>query len=246
MSGETVFETPWFLQSATTEVGRVNKIVEDRLQRSITEINFKQKKSVEKIERQIDVVKKELKDIRINVDYSSDLDIHGVKVGDKTQPKEQKRSNSTGKIENKKVKKRRKTKTGETQSAPVSVLATETDTDKHVTSKVVKGRTFLCKPNHEKGKRSPGRGRPKKRKHPLDRPHTEINGFLPSIFQNNEDTAVAYYADNDKTDQRPDDDKELKLISIVRQANSNSSNPKLRRKRYPTSRSHFNFKSVER
>lgn len=49
MSGETVFETPWFLQSATTEVGRVNKIVEDRLQRSITEINFKQKKSVEKI-----------------------------------------------------------------------------------------------------------------------------------------------------------------------------------------------------
>ena len=57
----------------------MNKIVEDRLQRSITELNFKQRKSVEKIDRQIDVVKRELKDIRINIDFSSDLGINGVK-----------------------------------------------------------------------------------------------------------------------------------------------------------------------
>ena len=264
--GETVFETPWFLQSKTTEVGRVNKIVEDRLQRSITELNFKQRKSVEKIDRQIDVVKRELKDIRINIDFSSDLGTNGVKDGEGMLSKEQ-RSNSLSKLDKKKGKKHKKIKPLESQSAPVSVLANEKDrheqyslyskkeTDKRTptisenpkddlpTFKITRERSYLSKLVKERDRRTPARRKLKKRKHPLERPHTEMNGFLPSIFR--EQTAVEFYS-TDKAEQNQEppekDAKEFKLIAIVRQANR-SSTPKLRRINAfnPKSRKHFAF-----
>lgn len=276
--GETVFETPWFLQTATTEVGRVNKIVEDRLQRSITELDFKKRKSVAKIERQIDVVKKELKDIRINVDFSSDLHINGLKASDGIHTKEQRRSNSTSKLERKKGKKHKKTKPSESQSAPVSVLAIEKDhqqhlsmgadekekvknenereqhrsvtkekhPEKHRTLKILKERSSLYKFDKEKDRRTPGKRKTKKRKHPLDRPHTEMNGFLPAIFR--EQTAVEYYTEKNNQSEQPQlmSSSELKLIAIVRQANR-SSTPKLRRTASfnPKARKHYAFNILD-
>ena len=268
-----MFETPWFLQSKTTEVGRVNKLVEDRLQRSITELNMKQRKSVEKIDRQIDVVKKELKDIRINIDFSSDLDINGMRVGDGMLSKEQ-RSNSLSKLDKKKRKKHKKVKPIESQSAPVSVLANENDRqeqyslesrkemekrtptiiettpikiekpkDELPTFKITRERSYLPKRSKERDRKTPAKRRVKKRKHPLERPHTEMNGFLPAIF--NEQTAVEFYS-SEKNEQKQEtqmkDSKELRLIAIVRQANR-SSTPKLRRVNtfHPKSRKHYAF-----
>ena len=261
--GETVFETPWFLQTKTSEVGRVNKIVEDRLQRSITELNLKQRKSVEKIEHQIDVVKKELKDIRINIDFSSDL-----KAGEDLLSKEQ-RSNSLSKIDKKKGNKRKKVKPAESQSAPVSVLANDKDRqeqysvcskkekdkstptisekqkDNQPTFKITRERSFLSKREKEKDRRTQARRTTKKRKHPLDRPHTDMNGFLPSIFR--EQTAVEYYTDKTEHNQEThvENNKELKLIAIVRQANR-SSTPNLRRIKSfnPNARKHFAFNAT--
>ena len=241
--GEAVFETPWFLQTATTEIGRVNKIVDDRLQRSITELEFKQRKSIEKIDRQIDVVKKELKDIHINVDFASDLEIpkHVIRV------KDQKRSHSTGKIENKKRKKRRKTKPDQSQSAPVSVLDEHKERDKH----------FLVKLDNRDRRYSPVKGGElKKTRHPLYRAQTELNGFLPKILTNNEETAVAYYSNRNTQTPKPNDEynrktpnreREFKLISVIMQASKDKSSPspKMWRKVKPVTRTHYAFEHIE-
>ena len=231
-----MFETPWFLQTATTEVGRVNKIVEDRLQRCITELEFKQRRSVEKLDRQIDVVKKELKNIHINVDFASDLEIPKNKTKYILQSKDQKRSHSTGKIENKKTKKQRKAKPDKSLSAPVSVLEDDKERDKH----------FLAKIDKDKGKQSPGKSEPKKSRHPLDRAHTEPNGFLPAICPNSEETAVAYYANRYTITPSHDDD--FKLISVIMKANKDKSSPspKLWRKVKPNTRKHYAFDTIER
>ena len=186
--------------------------------------------------------------------------------GDEGMLSKEQRSNSLSKLD-KKRKKHKKVKPLESQSAPVSVLANEKDRheqyslyskkeiDKRTptisenpkddlpTFKITRERSYLSKRVKERDRRTPARRKLKKRKHPLERPHTEMNGFLPSIFR--EQTAVEFYS-TDKTEQNQEppekDSKELKLIAIVRQANR-SSTPKLRRITAfnPKSRKHFAF-----
>ena len=74
------FETPYFMKSKTTGVGRSNQSVEDRLQRTITEIEVKQRKSILKIEQQMLKVREEYKLLLTDVDFSTDLDEHGQQI----------------------------------------------------------------------------------------------------------------------------------------------------------------------
>lgn len=87
-------ETPWFLKSKTSDIGRMNQVFEDRLQRSMTEIQLKRRKAIQKIENQIEAIIQEYKNIRSDVDFTTDLDEHGKKVDPEAC-----RSKSTGDVD---------------------------------------------------------------------------------------------------------------------------------------------------
>lgn len=72
-----VLETPWFMKTKTSDIGRVNSVFEDRFQKAVTLIDIKQRKSLTKIDDEIKDIRKEFRRIRTEVDFSTDLDEHG-------------------------------------------------------------------------------------------------------------------------------------------------------------------------
>ncbi|WAR08614.1 hypothetical protein MAR_018572 [Mya arenaria] len=88
-----VLETPWFMKTKTSDLGRVNQVFEDRFQKSVTLINNKQRKSLMKIDEEIKDLHRDFRRIRTDVDFATDLDEHGKPVNPDAL-----RSKSTGDI----------------------------------------------------------------------------------------------------------------------------------------------------
>lgn len=86
-----VLETPWFMKTKTSDLRKVNQVFEERLQKQKTVIELKQRKSLMKIEEEIKSLRMDFRRIRTEVDFSTDLDEHGKKVGPEAS-----RSKSTG------------------------------------------------------------------------------------------------------------------------------------------------------
>lgn len=72
-----VLETPWFMKTKTSDLGRVNKVFDERFQASVAQIEFKKRKSMMKLEEEMKNIKVEMRQIRTDVDFTSDLDEHG-------------------------------------------------------------------------------------------------------------------------------------------------------------------------
>jgi hypothetical protein len=75
-----VLETPWFMKTKTSDLGRINKVFDERFQASVSLIDFKKRKSMLKIDDEIKNIKVEFRHIRTDVDFSTDLDEHGEKI----------------------------------------------------------------------------------------------------------------------------------------------------------------------
>ncbi|KAL4233360.1 hypothetical protein ACF0H5_008042 [Mactra antiquata] len=78
-----VLETPWFMKTKTSDLGRINKVFDERFQASIALIQLKQRKTIMKLNDEIKTIKSEFKHIRSEVDFSKDLDEHGKLLDEK-------------------------------------------------------------------------------------------------------------------------------------------------------------------
>lgn len=79
-----VLETPWFMKTKTSDLGRINKVFDERFQASIALIQIKQRRTLMKLDDEIKTIKNEFKHIRSEVDFSKDLDEHGKPLDEKT------------------------------------------------------------------------------------------------------------------------------------------------------------------
>ena len=75
-----VLETPWFMKTKTSDLRKVNQVFEERLQRQVTILEIKQRRSLLKIDDQINIIRRDMRRIRSEVDFSTDLDEFGRKV----------------------------------------------------------------------------------------------------------------------------------------------------------------------
>lgn len=75
-----VLETPWFMKTKTSDLGRINKVFDERYQANVAQIETKQRKSMIKLEEEIKNIKVEFRHIRSEVDFSTDIDDHGNKL----------------------------------------------------------------------------------------------------------------------------------------------------------------------
>ncbi|KAH3738004.1 hypothetical protein DPMN_044607 [Dreissena polymorpha] len=86
-----VLETPWFMKTKTSDLGRVNQVFEERYQRSLTLIEMKKRKSLVKIDQEMNELRRDFRRIRTEVDFSTDLDENGKPINT-----DELRSKSTG------------------------------------------------------------------------------------------------------------------------------------------------------
>lgn len=75
-----VLETPWFMKTKTSDLGRVNKLFDERFLSSVAELEIKKRKTLSKLDEQIKNIKVEFKQIRTDVNFSTDLDEYGKTV----------------------------------------------------------------------------------------------------------------------------------------------------------------------
>lgn len=75
-----VLETPWFMKTKTSDLRKFNQVFEERLQKQVTILEIKQKRSLLKIDEQINILRRDLRRIRSEVNFATDLDEHGNKV----------------------------------------------------------------------------------------------------------------------------------------------------------------------
>lgn len=72
-----VLETPWFMKTKTSDLGRVNKLFDERFLASVAQLEIKKRKTLSKLDEQIKNIKVEFKQIRTDVNFSTDLDEYG-------------------------------------------------------------------------------------------------------------------------------------------------------------------------